>query len=84
MSTSDAPPETIVVPPGTVISAGRQTTMTTGAGQVVQGTAFTVQTPSGTSTQVFVPDSILGNIPAIQALFVNKINALEAIVKATP
>ncbi len=78
-STTPTNGQQIVLPPGVSIQPGRQTSQTTGAWQVVQGTLYGLVLANGTASSVFVPDSTLGNIPAIQALFDQRISSLSAI-----
>lgn len=73
------PANTINLPPGVTIGAGRETTQTNAAGVVMQGTLFPVVLANGTSSSVFVPNSMLSNLPAIEKLFAEKVEALSAI-----
>lgn len=84
MSTSEAevtPSQatSIQLPAGVTVQPGRETSTTNAQGQVVQGMIYPVTLPGGTTTTVFVPYSVLSNIPQVQALFDNRINALLAI-----
>lgn len=85
MSTTDptvptaSAPTSVILPPGVTLQPGRQTTQSTAFGQVVQGVLYPVVLANGTVSSIFVPDSALGNIPQLQALFDAKINGLNAI-----
>lgn len=70
---------TVTIPPGVTVQPGRQTSQTSGQGQVVQGTLYPIVLANGTTSSVFVPDSVLSNAAQVQALFENKINSLAAI-----
>lgn len=71
--------QTIVLPPGTKVSPGLAGTRTNDLGVTQQGTSFNVTLPSGTITTVFIPNNVLGNVPATQAIFDEKINGLSTI-----
>lgn len=73
---------TVTLPPGVTIGAGRETSQTNQQGQVVQGMLFPITLPAGTTTTVFVPYTLLGNIEQVQALFSTRVNALTAITGA--
>lgn len=85
MGTSDANTDTtqsqqqIVLPPGVTIQPGRQTTQPNLSGNVIQGTQYTIILANGTSSTVFVPDSALGDLAAVQKIFTDKIDALNVI-----
>lgn len=84
MSSSDAPATTdtggtISLPAGVSIGAGRETTQTNSAGQVIQGTLFPITLANGTSSSVFVPNSALSNLAGVEKLFADRVNALQAI-----
>lgn len=72
-------PQQITLPAGTKVSPGLAGTRTNDLGVTQQGTSFNVTLPSGTITTVFVPNNVLGNIPATQAIFDEKINGLSTI-----
>lgn len=69
----------ITMPAGVTIRPGRETSQTSDQGQVQQGTLYPIVLANGTTSSVFVPNSLIGNNPMIQALFENKINGLNAI-----
>lgn len=71
---------TVTLPPGVSIGAGRETSQTNNQGQVVQGMVFPITLPDGTQTTVFVPYATLHNPEMVQALFTTRINALMSII----
>ena len=85
MGTSDMPAtpatnsQTVTIPLGVTVQPGRQTSQTNGQGQVIQGTLYPIVLANGTTSSVFVPDSILTNVAQVEALFTNKIASLSAI-----
>lgn len=70
---------TLDLPHGVTIGAGRETSQTNTAGQVVQGVVFPVTTPGGTTTSVFVPYSEVHNTDKVQQLIEARVNAIMAI-----
>jgi hypothetical protein len=70
---------TVTLPNGARLGVGRETAQANRQGQVVQGMIFPITLPSGTSTSVFVPYSLLEDPSAVQALFTTRIQALAAI-----
>lgn len=78
-TTQAASQQAVVIPAGVTVQPGRQTSQTTGQGQVVQGTLYPIILANGTTSSVFVPTSIETNVPQVQALFENKIAALAAV-----
>jgi hypothetical protein len=80
MEASTPPPgPTIVLPPGVTVQPGRETSQTNTQGQVVQGMLFPITLPSGSTTTVFVPYSLLANTEVVQQLFAQRVNAILAI-----
>ena len=85
MSTSnpELPPPasspTLQLPQGWQIGVGRETGQTQPTGAVVQGLAYTLTSPTGTATTVFIPYSMITNIPAIQGIVDTRIQAIQAI-----
>jgi hypothetical protein len=71
---------TVTLPPGVSIGAGRETSQTNNQGQVVQGMVFPITLPDGTQTTVFVPYATLHNPQMVQALFTTRIDALMGII----
>jgi len=78
-STAVSSGNTITLPAGVTVQPGRQTSVTTGQGQVVQGTLYPIVLANGTTGSVFVPTSVETQLPQVQALFENKIAALSAV-----
>lgn len=72
-------PQQVVLPAGTKVSPGLAGTRTNDLGVTQQGTSFNVTLPNGTITTVFIPNTALGNVPAMQAIFDERINGLSAI-----
>jgi hypothetical protein len=84
MSTSDASSSSytnpaVTLPPGVTAGPARETSQTNQQGNVVQGVLVPITLPSGGTTTVFVPYSVLSNSAQVQALFDNRINALLAL-----
>jgi hypothetical protein len=73
------PSNAVVLPAGVQLGPGRETSQTNPQGQVVQGIVYPLTLSSGTVTSVFVPYTLVGNVPQIQALFDQRINGLAAI-----
>jgi predicted aconitase with swiveling domain len=69
----------IVLPAGVTVGAARETSQTNVQGQVVQGMLFPITLPSGSTTSVFVPYSVLGNTAQVQGLIEQRVNAIMAI-----
>lgn len=69
----------VVLPAGVTVSPGRETSQINAAGQVVQGMIYPIALANGTTSSVFIPDNLSGNVPQIQALFEGKVAALTAI-----
>lgn len=69
----------VVLPPNVQVHPGRETTQTNTQGMVEQGTLYPVTLANRTTTTVFVPNTALGNVPAIQAIFDQKLGSLAAI-----
>lgn len=67
------------LPAGWTIPTWRETSSTNAAGQIVQGIAFTLSSPTQQTSTVFVPNTLLDAPQAIQAAFVQRINAITAI-----
>jgi hypothetical protein len=76
------PSSGVVLPAGWTIPTYRETSSTDPAGRVVQGIAFTLQSPTGQPNTVFVPNTLLGAPQAVQAAFTQKIQQITAIVGA--
>lgn len=85
MSTSDANAgqgsngQALTLPPGWTIGPGRETGQTQPSGQIVQGVVYGLTSPSGTTTSVFVPYSMISNIAQVQGLFDARTSAIAAI-----
>ena len=69
----------IILPAGVTIGPGRETSQTTPQGQVVQGMIFPITLQNGTTTTVFIPYTSLTNTQQVQALFTERVAALQAI-----
>lgn len=69
----------IVLPSGWSVSGYRETSQANPAGQIVQGLVFTLSNATGGSTSVFIQNSLLGQVDAIQTVFDERIRAITAI-----
>jgi len=78
------PSQGVVLPAGWTIPTYRETSSTDASGRVVQGIAFTLQSPTGQPNTVFVPNALLGAPQAVQAAFNLKISQIQAIVGTLP
>jgi len=79
MSTSNPQSAPIQLPPGVTVQPGRETSQTTPQGQIVQGMVFPITLPSGSTTTVFVPYTVIGNTSYVQGLIEARVNAIMAI-----
>lgn len=79
MSTPANESNTVTLPPGVTVQAGRETSQVNGQGQVVQGMIFPITLPSGTTTTVFVPYTMIADTAYVQALFEQRVNAILSI-----
>lgn len=73
------PSDGVRLPAGVAISASRETSQTGLNGQIVQGMQFTLTLPSGASTSVFVPYNLMSNTALVQQMFLDRINAINAV-----
>jgi hypothetical protein len=71
--------QTLTLPDGVTLGAGRETSQANTQGQIVQGVLFPVTLGNGTVTSVFVPYGIMGNLAQVEALFLGRINGLTQI-----
>lgn len=69
----------VILPAGVTIGAGSETAQIGPSGQLVQGMVFPISLAGGTRTSVFVPNSQLGDIAAVQQLIDQKVNGIRAI-----
>jgi hypothetical protein len=69
----------IVLPPGWSIPTYRETSQSDITGRITQGILFSLQAPAGQVNSVFVPNQLLGQTAAIEAIFNARIAAIEAI-----
>ena len=69
----------IALPVGWSIPTWRETSQTTGTGQVEQGIAFTLASPLNQKFTVFIPYNILSSTDAVEATFNERIAAIQAI-----
>jgi hypothetical protein len=79
MSASEPSTTTVTLPPGVTVQPGRETSQVNPQGQVVQGMVFPITLPSGTTTTVFVPYTMIADTTFVQALFEQRVNAILAI-----
>lgn len=79
MSTPANESNTVTLPPGVTVQPGRETSQVNGQGQVVQGMIFPITLPSGTTTTVFVPYTMIADTAYVQALFEQRVNAILSI-----
>lgn len=75
---------TVTLPPGVTIGAGRETTQANPQGLIVQGMLYPLTLPGGTTTTVFIPYTAITDAAQVQALFLARINALQAIPVSSP
>lgn len=73
----------VVLPAGVTIAGMRETTQTSLNGQVLSGQKITLALPSGATTSVFVPDSLLGQNDAITAVIAKRVADVSAIANAS-
>lgn len=78
-ATSSSAGGTLTLPPGWTIGPGRETGQTNPSGQVIQGIVYGLTSPSGTTSSVFVPYSMIQNINQVQGLFDARTSAIAAI-----
>jgi len=72
--------EQIVLPPGVVVGAGRETSQVPAlGGALTQGVIYPIQLANGTSSSVFVPNTAFSSIAQVQAIFDAKIAQLGII-----
>lgn len=69
----------VILPTGWSVAGFRETSQANLSGQIVQGLVFTLTSSTGGSTSVFVPNQLLSETDAIQAAFLQRINAINAI-----
>lgn len=67
------------LPSGVKIGAGRETSQTNGAGQVVQGMSFPITLPNGSTTSVFIPYADIHNTAQAKAIIDQRVSAILAI-----
>ena len=73
------PSSQVQLPVGWSIPSWRETSQANAAGQIVQGIAFSLTSPTGSSTTVFVPNNLLVSTDAVEAAFNERIAAIQAI-----
>ena len=78
-TTTTQDPDGVVLPPGWSVGPFRETSQANQLGQVVQGVLFPLTNQAGSGTTVFIPYSMLSDIPGVQAAFSARIAALSAI-----
>ncbi|MGD0020469.1 MAG: hypothetical protein ABSD62_14600 [Candidatus Limnocylindrales bacterium] len=78
MSNTETSPK-VTLPEGWSIPTYRETSQANSAGQVVQGIAYTLQSPGGQTSSLFIPYSVLHQTAAVEAAFLQRIAALTAI-----
>lgn len=69
----------VVLPEGVTIGAGSETAQIDSSGQLAQGMVFPIKLPGGTTSSVFIPNSTLGDVSAIQALVDARVDGIRAI-----
>jgi predicted aconitase with swiveling domain len=80
MSTSTpSSPAPIQLPQGVTVQPGRETSQTNAQGAIVQGMLFPITLPSGSTTSVFVPYSVISNTSYVEGLIQARVNAIMAI-----
>ena len=67
------------LPPGVTIGAGRETAQTDEQGMVVQGMAFPIKLPNGSTSTIFIPYSELHNTAQVRQLIDSRVRAIMAI-----
>ena len=70
---------TITIPAGVTVQPGRQTSISTGQGQVIQGMQYGIVLANGTASSVFIPASAEADPKQVQAIFDAKLQALSLI-----
>lgn len=69
----------VALPPGVKVGAGRETSSVNGQGAVVQGMAFPITLPGGSTTTVFVPYDEIHDTARVQAIVADRVRAIMAI-----
>ncbi len=78
MADTSIHPAPFGLPAGVSIVAARETSQTGTNGAIVQGMAFTLQLPGGTTTTVFVPYATLHDTAAVAGLFAQRIAHIQS------
>jgi hypothetical protein len=72
---------TITLPPGWTVSAGRETVQTNATGQNVQGLNFTLNNvASGVTSTVFVPYALMQQTQAVAQIFNSRIASITGVI----
>jgi hypothetical protein len=79
MSMTSGGTPSITLPPGVTIAGQRETSQANVAGQIVQGINFTLALPTGATTSIFVPYSVLGNTDLVAQAFNERIAQINAV-----
>lgn len=69
----------ITLPAGATIAGSRETTKVNAEGRALDGQAFTIRLPKGTTTTVFVPYDLMGSTEAVQQLIDERIAGITSI-----
>ena len=69
----------VVLPQGWQIGPGRENAQTQPNNQVIQGLTYPLTSPNGTTTSVFIPYSMIGNLAQVQGLIDARTSGILAI-----
>jgi hypothetical protein len=69
----------VTLPPGVVISPGRETVQSGPTGASIPGMLFTLTLPNNAQTSVFVPYSQMSDLAAVSALFATRVAAIQGV-----
>ena len=79
MATSDMAPAGVVLPIGVSVVGAKETTQPNLAGQLTQGMSFTFQLPTGATTTLFVPYSLLTDTAWVTQQVASRVQAIQAV-----
>ena len=69
----------VPLPPGTTVSAGRETSQLSSNNVPIPGMLYTVTLPSGTTTSVFVPYTLMSNRAVVSQMIAQRVNDILGI-----
>lgn len=76
---SDQANNLVTLPPGVTISPGVESSAIAPNQQNISGMKFTLTLPSGASTNVFVPYTLMKYRDQVEALFANRVNDINGV-----